>query len=234
MYYSYSVCSLYTCIYTANITHLSFGMYGVFRDTEHERRWTSEDEASRMGQHRQQDKPLPNVRVKCRETAKHPKCTTQNSWTRDRNLLLGASFKQAPSLKVNLQIWEMMVSQNFKTFDSENMEAPSHCWEVCYIILGLSFDAAYRTQRFITVTKKSSHCNRANQIIQPTRCNSFTSLLLDVYVWLNMFLASPRPSSGAYNCIRSLWFYRWKEAAGVSLVVVCQTTTNNTLATSLQ
>jgi len=44
------------------------------------------------------------------------------------------------------------------------------------------------------------------------RCSSFTSLLLDVYVWLNMFRASPRPSSGAYNCIRSLWFYRWREA----------------------
>jgi hypothetical protein len=47
------------------------------------------------------------------------------------------------------------------------------------------------------------------QIIQPTRCNSFTGLLLDVYVWPNMFRASPRPSSGAYNCTRSFWFYRW-------------------------
>jgi len=52
------------------------------------------------------------------------------------------------------------------------------------------------------------------QIIQPIRCNSFTSLLLDVYVWLNMFRASPRPSPGAHNCTRSLWFYRWREAAG--------------------
>jgi len=59
-------------------------------------------------------------------------------------------------------------------------------------------------------------------IIQPTRCNSFTSLLLDVYVWLNMFRASPRPSSGAYNCTRSLWFYRWGEAAGALLVMVWQ------------
>jgi len=24
-----------------------------------------------------------------------------------------------------------------------------------------------------------------------------------------MFRAIPRPSSGAYNCISSLWFYRW-------------------------
>jgi hypothetical protein len=27
------------------------------------------------------------------------------------------------------------------------------------------------------------------------------------FVSLNMFRALPRPSSGAYNCINSLWFY---------------------------
>ena len=35
------------------------------------------------------------------------------------------------------------------------------------------------------------------QINQPTRCNNLSSLLLDVYVQLNMFRASSRPSSGA-------------------------------------
>jgi len=35
------------------------------------------------------------------------------------------------------------------------------------------------------------------QINQPTRCNSFSSLLLDVYVQLNMFRTSSRPSSWA-------------------------------------
>jgi len=35
------------------------------------------------------------------------------------------------------------------------------------------------------------------QINQPTRCNSFSSLLLDVYLQLNMFRASSLPSSGA-------------------------------------
>jgi hypothetical protein len=35
------------------------------------------------------------------------------------------------------------------------------------------------------------------QINQPTRCNTFSSLLLDVYLQLNMFRASSRPSSGA-------------------------------------
>jgi len=34
-------------------------------------------------------------------------------------------------------------------------------------------------------------------INQPTRCNNFPSLLLDVYVRLNMFRASSCPSSGA-------------------------------------
>jgi len=35
------------------------------------------------------------------------------------------------------------------------------------------------------------------QINQPTRCNNSSSLLLDVYVQLDMFRASSRPSSGA-------------------------------------
>jgi hypothetical protein len=35
------------------------------------------------------------------------------------------------------------------------------------------------------------------QINQPTRCNNFSRLLLDVHVQLNMFRASSRPSSGA-------------------------------------
>jgi len=37
-------------------------------------------------------------------------------------------------------------------------------------------------------------------------------------VSLNMFRAPPRLSSGAYNCINSLWFYRW------SVVVAALTT----------
>jgi hypothetical protein len=48
----------------------------------------------------------------------------------------------------------------------------------------------------------------------------FRSLLLDVHMWLNMFRASPRPSSEAYNCTTSLWFYLWKETVGALLVVV--------------
>jgi len=72
------------------------------------------------------------------------------------------------------------------------------------------------------------------QIYQPTRSNSFTSLLLDVYLSLNMFRGLPRPSPGAYNCTRSLWFYRWSLVVGAFLVVVCQTTTNNAPTATLQ
>jgi len=52
------------------------------------------------------------------------------------------------------------------------------------------------------------------QINQSTRCKGLTTLLLDAYVWLNMFRAPLRLSSGAYNCTRSLWFYRWSVAVG--------------------
>jgi hypothetical protein len=60
------------------------------------------------------------------------------------------------------------------------------------------------------------------KINQTTRCNSYTSLLLDVYVWLKMFRALLRPSSGAYNSTRSLWFYRRRVAVGALLAVVWQ------------
>jgi hypothetical protein len=58
------------------------------------------------------------------------------------------------------------------------------------------------------------------QINQPTWCNSFTCLLLDVYVQLNMFRAPPRPSSRAYNCINILWIYCWSVVVAVLLVAV--------------
>jgi len=35
-----------------------------------------------------------------------------------------------------------------------------------------------------------------------------------------MFWALPRPTSVAYNCISSLWFYRWSVVVAALLVVV--------------
>jgi len=81
---------------------------------------------------------------------------------------------------------------------------------------------------------RKSMRHHMTQINQPTKCNSFTSLLLDVYVWLNMFREPLRSSSGAYNCTRSLWFYRWSVVVGAFSVVVCQTTTENAATATLQ
>ena len=94
-------------------------------------------------------------------------------------------------------------------------------------ITGLHSDC--KTKEFRTQHMKSCPCvttlQASIQINQPTRCNSFTSFLLDVYVWLNIFRASLRPSSRAYNCTRSLWFYSWSVVVGALLVVVQQTRT---------
>ena len=66
---------------------------------------------------------------------------------------------------------------------------------------------------------KSVH-HHTIQIDQRTRCNNFSSLLLDVYLPLNMFRASSRPSSELNNCSSSLRFYRWSVVVAVLLVVV--------------
>jgi hypothetical protein len=84
-----------------------------------------------------------------------------------------------------------------------------------------------KLQLFIEFDVCKSVHHHTIQINWPTRCKSFTSLLLDVYVWLNKFWALPCPSSGAYNRISSLWFYRWIVAIAASLVAVWQTTMSN-------
>ena len=54
----------------------------------------------------------------------------------------------------------------------------------------------YRISNIMFKVCKSVH-HLTFQINQPTRCNNLSSLLLDVYVQLNMFWLSPGPSSGA-------------------------------------
>jgi hypothetical protein len=55
---------------------------------------------------------------------------------------------------------------------------------------------------------KSVH-HHTIQINQPARCNHFSSLLLHVYVELNVFRAFSRHHQELNNCSSSLWFYRW-------------------------
>jgi hypothetical protein len=51
--------------------------------------------------------------------------------------------------------------------------------------------------KFYILTKTLIKIKEIVHTNQPTRCNNFSSLLLDVYLHLNKFRASPRPSSGA-------------------------------------
>jgi hypothetical protein len=83
---------------------------------------------------------------------------------------------------------------------------------VNYILVEIHITVKYTNTYVLEITTKY-----IIQINQPTRCKSFTSILLDVHVWLNMFWVSPRPSSGAYNCTRSLWFYIWKKTAPANM-----------------
>ena len=70
---------------------------------------------------------------------------------------------------------------------------PIYC-AIPYIIKQgiLLVDNITRYQLYLTETHQ-----KVIQINQPTRCINISSLLLDVYLHLNMFRASSRPSSGA-------------------------------------
>ena len=70
---------------------------------------------------------------------------------------------------------------------------------------------SFTTASLISQYRKTFKTFQMMQINQPTRCGSFTSLLLDVYVWLNMFWAPLRPSSGAYNCTGFTVGEKWLE-----------------------
>jgi hypothetical protein len=61
----------------------------------------------------------------------------------------------------------------------------------CKVIAMVAF-----VNRAVFKVCKSVH-HHTIQINQPTRCNNFSSLLLDIYLQLNMFRASSRPSLGA-------------------------------------
>jgi len=50
---------------------------------------------------------------------------------------------------------------------------------------------------YILMTLQKRHIARCNSDKSSTRCNNFSSILLDVYLQINMFRASSRPSSRA-------------------------------------
>jgi len=82
---------------------------------------------------------------------------------------------------------------------------------------------------------KSMH-HHTIQLTQPTRCNNFSSLLLDVYVQLNRFRGRPHTHHQELNnCSSSLWFYCLSMVVAVLLVVVGPVAGNRSvLANTLQ
>ena len=57
-------------------------------------------------------------------------------------------------------------------------------------------------------------------INQPTSCNNFPSLLLEVYVGSTCFGRPHAHTQELNNCSSSLWFYSWSVVIAVLLVVV--------------
>ena len=83
---------------------------------------------------------------------------------------------------------------------------------------------------------KSVH-HRTIQINQPTRCNYFSSLLLEFIYDSTCFGRPHAHHHELNNCSSSLWFYRWSVVVAVLLVVLRPagpTTTNSTAVTTLQ
>jgi len=72
------------------------------------------------------------------------------------------------------------------------------------------------------------------QVSQPTRCNSFSSLLLGFTYSSTSFWRPYAHHQQLSNYSSSLWFYRWSVVVAVLLIVVGQTKTNSTVTTTLQ
>ena len=131
-------------------------------------------------------------------------------------------FRQGKCFTTNFSAAETHSDGNRIVFENKITETSCEKFAFFTFRIALSVPASFHSHSTVCsglTFAKSVHHHKI-QINQPTRCNSFTSLLLDVYVWLNMFRAPLHPA--AYNCTRSLWFYRWRVAVGALLVVVWQ------------
>jgi len=89
--------------------------------------------------------------------------------------------------KVKSKVRNILVAR--KAWELPSVSSEGHLKAACS-------SSKYQTQLHEDGPRKSE-TRKVVQINQPTRCNNFSSLLLDVYVQLNMFQASSSPSSGA-------------------------------------
>jgi len=98
----------------------------------------------------------------------------------DQNNLYFTFYSLDPVQETDVQILEMFIKIGTRG---------RQVWTVKFQVLYQQHTAEFKVC-------KAVH-RHTIPINQPTRCKNFSSLLLDVYVQLNMFRASSRPSSGA-------------------------------------
>ena len=90
---------------------------------------------------------------------------------------------------------------------------------ICLLLALLRDHHILHVSRVRVKVRKSLH-HHAIQISQPTRCNDFSSLFLDVYYGSTCF-GRPHAHHQELNiCSSSLWFYSWSVEVAVLLLVV--------------
>ena len=134
----------------------------------------------------------------------------QLHWYKITELLENSMWEECKMAAYANRLWHTSLGDRKLWMTTENMEFWSHdliperIMMMAMIIISSFIFILYKLYCLCNYLPtnfdicKSVH-HHMIQINQPTKCNSFTSLLLDVYVWLNMFRAPLRPSSGAYN-----------------------------------
>jgi len=120
--------------------------------------------------------------------------------------VVGRRWKRAPFLPLAVAVLSAPHYGSVKSFE--------------LIIVVRNLVILWQTRYFHLSTLESEQCNSMSRVTgiwcRQTRfdSNKLTNQMQQFYkfitwrfVSLNMFRAPSRPSSGAYNCINSLWFY---------------------------
>ena len=112
---------------------------------------------------------------------------------------------------------------------SRNMQLPfiiatvTLCTDRLYLLCILEAQRGYHALKLhyvscLLISISEPQINFSNK--STNQLQHFYEFITWRFVSLNMFRAPPRPSSGDYNCINSLWFYRWSVVVAALLVVV--------------